>query len=215
MWTGALHDALTEAGVSCGLAEIRSHLRSGFPWHTPDVEHHDLKSPEAWWARTLPLLEKAAIALGMDKERSSEVALAAKANYLRIETWELAAGVIPILADLHRSGWRSVIISNHVPELPDIVEGLSLSEHFEYVFCSAALGVEKPHAAFFAHVLASLPQNADIWVIGDSVEADIKGASAAGLGSILIGASHPMATHCVASVGDVPNVLRLSKFADR
>jgi putative hydrolase of the HAD superfamily len=42
MWSGALYDALIDIGVSCDREDIRPHLRSGFPWHEPNVEHYEL-----------------------------------------------------------------------------------------------------------------------------------------------------------------------------
>jgi ribonucleotide monophosphatase NagD (HAD superfamily) len=44
-------------------------------------------------------------------------------------------------------------------------------------------------------------------VIGDSVEADVKGAYGVGLRSILIGGSHRFADRSVATVAEVPEVL--------
>ena len=42
-------------------------------------------------------------------------------------------------------GYRMIILSNHVPELPQIVCDLGLTDAFEAVLGSAQTAVEKPH----------------------------------------------------------------------
>lgn len=49
--------------------------------------------------------------------------------------------------------WRQLILSNHVPELVAIVEGLGIDCYFETVLRSGVTGYEKPHPASFAGAL--------------------------------------------------------------
>ena len=81
----------------------------------------------------------------------------------------------------------SIIVSNHVWRLPEIIRGLGASSRFEGVITSARVGVRKPHPGIFeaALRLAGTPVDATIYV-GDSVKHDVQGARGVGMGSILI-----------------------------
>jgi len=68
-------------------------------------------------------------------------------------------------------------LSNHVPELGSLVETLGLSRLLSAVYCSALIGVEKPHPKAFEAVFADHPEARAGWMIGDSWRADVQGAS--------------------------------------
>ena len=93
---------------------------------------------------------------------------------------------MPALKQLQDVGWTHVILSNHVPELPDIVTTLGLSPYITRIFTSALLGYEKPHPQAFRYVLDELHNPAVVWMIGDNPEADIAGAEASGIPAILV-----------------------------
>lgn len=62
-----------------------------------------------------------------------------------------------------------------------------LSDSFKAVVVSADLGVAKPDASVFKHVLRQLGANNDYSVmVGDSISKDVDGALAAGLGAVWI-----------------------------
>jgi putative hydrolase of the HAD superfamily len=135
-----------------------------------------------------------------------------RSAYLRPDSWQLFDDALPCLQALRSTGWRHVILSNHVPELPDIIESLGLAPFIDKVFNSAQTGFEKPHADAFAMVLSSIDnatrENANrIWMIGDSVTADIAGAQAAGLRTVLVRSQHPSADHCCQTLAEIPALL--------
>ena len=68
------------------------------------------------------------------------------------------------------------MLSNHVPELGQIVSGLGLDRHIETVLCSAVTGYEKPHQEAFAAALGLRGDGEPVWMVGDNPEADVEGA---------------------------------------
>ena len=80
----------------------------------------------------------------------------------------------------------NVILSNHVPELPDIVRKLGFSNVIDKCFTSALIGYEKPNLMAFQYVLDDLNYPDICVMVGDNIKADIEGASAAGLIPILL-----------------------------
>ena len=61
MWGGCLVEVLDEhePGHALCADDFRPSLREGFPWHTPDVAHPELDSPDLWWAPVEALLARA------------------------------------------------------------------------------------------------------------------------------------------------------------
>lgn len=74
---------------------------------------------------------------------------------------------------------------NVVSQIPRL-EHAGLLPYFREVFVSEAVGVGKPHKAYFDHVAAHIPDFSpeEAIVIGDSPSSDIQGAVNAGLRSI-------------------------------
>ena len=210
MWSGALLDALVgyDPHGAWSIDQLRPHLTQGFPWHEPEKEHFEIVDAGSWWTVPLAIFVRASVAAGVPADAAEEVAREARANYISLEKWRLIDGAIEVLSEVRRAGWDSMIVSNHVPELPQIVDGFALGPHVSQVFCSASVGVEKPHPKFFDHVLSNIPRADSVRVIGDSVSADIAGARSAGLPSILIGGESPFASVAVARLRDVPEALR-------
>ena len=140
---------------------LGAQLRRGFPWHTPEVPHPELSSPDLWWDALLPVFVRA------------------------------------VLRDLSSRGWPHLILSNHVPELPEILHALGLDEHLLQVFNSAESGFEKPHPWAFDGVLETVACAEAAWVVGDNLRVDVWGAEAVGLPAILVrGSRRGTHHHC-------------------
>lgn len=209
MWTGAFRDAilLHLPQMRISLDSLRPYLHSGFPWHTPDVQHRHIATAQAWWDELNPVFARALTGLGICSDKSRSIVESVRSEYLRRDAWQVMDGAEEALRTLSRAGWKHAIVSNHVPELPSLVAELGLASHFERIFCSAQVGVEKPNPAFLQHVLASLGCSGAAWIIGDSVEIDIAAARAARLPSILIGSRDPLANRCASSRGEVAEIV--------
>jgi putative hydrolase of the HAD superfamily len=156
-WSGTLAVVLLERQPDCAITprDIAPFLRQGFPWHTPDVGHPHLTSPELWWAPIEQLLASACVSLGIPAATATEAARQARQRYLDTAGWVVYDDVAPALATLAEAGWRHAIVSNHVPELPSLVSALGLALYFDHVLTSAAAGYEKPHPAIYRAALAA------------------------------------------------------------
>jgi putative hydrolase of the HAD superfamily len=99
-------------------------------------------------------------------------------------------------------GWRHAIITNHMPELPGIVKALGLSPYIEFCVDSALTGYEKPHPQAFRLALTMAGNPEQVWMVGDNMVSDIKGAEAVGIPAILVNEPH-VHTNQVADIRDI------------
>jgi putative hydrolase of the HAD superfamily len=208
-WSILLAEALEaeEPGHGHSADVFRPHLREGFPWHRPDVAHPELCDPEAWWASVRPQLARAYEAAGYAPGRALELADTARRLYVDPEVgWSLFDDTLPTLERLTEEGWTHAILSNHVPELRQIVAGLGLDRVVSFISCSAETGYEKPHPQAFASVLEPL-EPAQAWMVGDNVVADVLGAEALGLPAVLVRRPDPRAARYADSLAGVERFL--------
>lgn len=206
-WSGALAQASATEGVVVDVAALKPYLREGFPWHLPETIRVD-EPAHAWWARLEALfviaLENGA---GMGREAALRAAGRVKEIYCEPSGWEVFADVVPALERLSAAGWRHVILSNHVPELEDLVAALGLAPHFEIIFSSGLTGVEKPHPSAFQMVRGHAGDGVRIVMIGDSWVADVGGATSAGMEAVLVRKAHPEARWFCDGLAGLPDVL--------
>jgi putative hydrolase of the HAD superfamily len=198
---------LREPGHGVTLDAVRPAMQSGFPWHSSEP-HPQLSTSTAWWQLVEGLLARAYEMVGFTTSRALE--LAADAHYLYVDHrvgWQLFEDVVPELGRLNDQGWRHVILSNHVPELRQLVDGLELRPFFDRVICSAETGFEKPHPGAFAAAVEGYEGDGPVWMIGDSYTADIAGAEAAGLNAILVRRPHTDSTHYAPSLSHIAKIL--------
>ena len=183
MWSGALLAALDAACPGHGVTReaLRPGLRDGFPWHRPSVGHSH--TPDGWWEALRPLLAGACVGAGVCSEDAERAAAALRSVYLDPAGWSVYPDVEPAFALL--AGWRHVIVSNHVPELPELVSALGL--RVDAVVTSAVVGWEKPHPEIYRAALSAAGVGvADAWMVGDNPDADVAGAAGAGLRGVLV-----------------------------
>jgi putative hydrolase of the HAD superfamily len=197
-----------EPGFNVTHGQIRPYLQSGFPWHTPERSHPEIDSGDQWWETLLyPIFEQALTGVGVDSCRARSMARQARAVYTDPGRWRLFDDVIPTLDLLSSRGWCHVILSNHVPELRDIVRHLGLGPHIMKVFNSAETGYEKPHPRAFETVLEDLPDPGAVWMIGDNMQADVAGANAAGIPGILVRRYHKSAEYYSERLSHIPLIV--------
>ena len=97
--------------------------------------------------------------------------------------------VLPTLNQLQQMDLKMGIVSNWDTPLPAMVEELGLAPYFEVVVASHDQRVRsaKPDAAIFEYALNAVDVSSEEAVhVGDSFEADIMGAHAAGIRAILL-----------------------------
>jgi HAD superfamily hydrolase (TIGR01549 family) len=92
----------------------------------------------------------------------------------------------PALTRAAEDGWRSVVVSNHVPELEAILAGLELRSFFHAIITSGMVGDEKPHPQMFREALRHTVDGKPVWIIGDNVDADCRPACSLGMNAVLV-----------------------------
>lgn len=188
VWSGALLQALDELEPGHGFArdDIHPRIVSGFPWHYPDRPHPELCRADRWWAHLGAHLAWVFRDLGFSADRAQALVAATRCIYTDATSFRLYAETVAVLEALRDAGWRHVILSNHVPELPNIVHELGILPLFDDVLSSALIGYEKPHPEAFRLGLAAAGDPDEVWMVGDNPVADVQGTEAVGIPAILV-----------------------------
>lgn len=206
MWSGALADLARRFRPELGLGpeDFRPHLQSGFPWH--DWERvRKPQSPDEWWSAMSEVIRRALGNVEGLLERDRDlIASGIRGEYLREKAWKLYPDVLPFFDTSYAASKRHVILSNHVPELEEILRALEIRDYFEEVFNSSLSGIEKPHAEAYGQVLRAYPDAGSFLMIGDSYRADIEGAAAEGIPGVLVRGLNSRASRCCGSLLDLP-----------
>jgi len=191
-WSSCMLDALEPVWPTHGLTvdSLEVHLRTGFPWQDTTIDRTHLTDADAWWAELATVLRTAYLNAGVPEHVVDDAVARVRPRFRDPSTWVVIPEAADALAAFRAAGARQAVLSNHVPELPQIVEALGLSGYFERVFSSAAIGWEKPHPGIFAYALAELGHPTDVWLIGDNPVADVQGATNAGIRAILVEGSY-------------------------
>ena len=188
--------------------DIHPHMGGGrFPWDHSTTAHPGQTADE-WWGALKPMLADVYQKAGVDKEKATELAGMMRSAYLDISQWHTFDDTAPCLSELKEMGWKHYILSNHVPELPELVDQLGISELFEEVSTSAITGYEKPNPDAYLALRRKLPEDATVWMIGDNIKADVLGAEKAGLPAILVRGTDERATHSFETLYEVVEFLK-------
>lgn len=205
-WSGAMLDVLKANGIAKGIVagDLRQHILTGFRWHEPTRRYSPAILADAWWEELLGLFTGAFIAVcQVPQERAVELARQVRMQYLRPDAWRLFDDSRPALERLSERGFRHMLLSNHVPELGQLLSLLRIRGCFEHVINSAETGFEKPHPQAYARVLSLLPEGTEATMIGDNPTADYAGAKAAGLKAILVRRFTPGLTPYFSTLDDL------------
>lgn len=189
LWSACAVEVLDEhePGHAVTVEMVREAFKGGFPWNRHERAHTHLNDAEAWWEAMTPMLVRGMELCGVAVERAHELACAVRVRFVDPAVgWRLFDDVHEALVLTRAAGLRNAIVSNHVPELPQIASALGLDEHVERVFTSAATGYEKPHPEMFRIALRELGEPAARWMVGDNPVADVAGAEALGVPALQV-----------------------------
>jgi putative hydrolase of the HAD superfamily len=185
-------EEVAAAAMGAEIAYYRAHLHEGRDAASLD----DLRRRAAEAMRP---------ALGGAEVDGTALTLALLAS-LRFRAYPDAA---PALRELRVRGVRLVVVSNWDASLHERLEETGLAALVDGAVASAELGHAKPARAIFEHALAlaGAPPEAALHA-GDSVEADVEGALAAGLRAVLVArdgrAEPPEGVPVVRSLAELP-----------
>jgi len=187
MWTRILYDLLQENGqTEIGFEEVKLHMGRGCSWHSPQTSHETFFKGVLWWTYMTGYFTKICCEMGVDKELSQQIAEQFHIKYLNLSNWHLFDDTIGCLEKAIVSGYTNFIVSNHVPELPELVRGLGIEKYFVKIINSADVGYEKPNPEIFKAALRGLDDTKAVTMIGDNITADVAGALNMGLKAILV-----------------------------
>lgn len=136
------------------------------------------------------------------------------------DAWQLYADTEETLRQLRRRGVSLGIISNFDSRLFGILEGMGIAPLFDTVVISTRAGAAKPAREIFLQALSALGVRAEEALhVGDSYDADVVGARAAGLVPVLID-RHPVRAPSrygltIRSLAELPAVLDTRSSAFR
>lgn len=104
------------------------------------------------------------------------------------QAWRVPADAPAVFAELARRGLRLGLASNYDSRLESVLAGRpELTPLAGHVVISSRVGVRKPGAGFFRHVVESAGYRPDeVLLVGDDYENDYLGARAAGLRAVLL-----------------------------
>jgi putative hydrolase of the HAD superfamily len=186
-WTKTMHDLFHKNGYTQYTEEgIGPYFKVGLPWHRYEEAHEDYFTSADWWGHVTKVIRDKIIALGIDFPEADILAKQYREAYLDPSKWHLYEDTMATLIESKKRGHTNVILSNHVPELQELVSMLGLDDHVDQVFNSALIGYEKPNPALYRKVLDSLGTDSEIYMIGDSYKADVLGAQNVGINAIWV-----------------------------
>jgi len=208
MWSGALA-SLANRFDPVNIYTIDAFqpaLQSGFPWHSPDIKYGQ-RTPDQWWSDIQPVFHNSFLLAGVSPKLALQLSRSVRYEYTKREHWNVYDDVHDALSYFASEGWRQCILSNHIPELANLVSDLGLDKYFERVFSSANIGYEKPHLGFYEYAISRLPECEKFWMVGDNYKADISGAEAANVPAVLVRNSHHLARLQCDSLKDLSKII--------
>lgn len=175
-------------GHVLALDEVRPHMEA--VWHFYDMEY--LKDGDFWSSAEgsreiwLDIYRFLCHLTGLVDDVEG-MAKAMFAEYLDADRWFVYDDVKPCLRELKRRRIRLGIVSNWDPSLRNLMRALGLTPYFDEVLSSADVGYRKPDPVFFQIGLERLGvAPASCVHVGDKVEADGDGATAAGIHAVIL-----------------------------
>lgn len=186
-WASVLLEAVHEVDPTGGTSvdELAAVVDKGFPDHGPSGLRF-YPSASAWWSATSTVLRDACRHAGISDSTAARAADAVPQIYYRPRSWYVLPGAVAALRATVRAGLHNVVLSNHAPELPQLVADLGLEPYLWRTLTSAALGVEKPDPEIFRLAQRICAASPDSWMVGDNPNVDVEGARTVGMRALLV-----------------------------
>lgn len=185
-WAAVYLRVLAAHGVHVDEAALRAALDRVFRTPDPSMEG-PFEASEASSFRRLVAFDSRVLAELGHPAQPEAFFRSLEAEFAQTSSWHVFPDVSPALDALRDAGLRLAVISNWSWALPELLHTLELVGHFEAVITSARVGFEKPHRGIFEHALAVMGVTPGEAVhVGDSVRADVGGATGMGIAPVLI-----------------------------
>ncbi len=186
-WAGVYRRGLLECGIEIAEKDLERALfdetRAG-AWWTSDEPFEPTQANS--FARIVGFDTAVLARLGYS-DLPENVFQAIEVVFARRSAWHVFPDVLPALDALRGAGIRLCVISNFVWGGPELIHDLELARHFEALVISARVGFQKPHPGIFRHALELMDVDPGSALhVGDSYNADVRGARAVGINGVLI-----------------------------
>jgi putative hydrolase of the HAD superfamily len=190
-----------------GFDLVSGILQTGFPWHEPQKSFTSITSSHKWWEYVKPKFIEVFVALGYDESEARAKADLVPQQYTKADKWELYSDTIPCLGILQNTNWRSILVTNNIPEFPSIVKHLGLENYFEAVFVSSLTGYNKPNPLILNGFLKTILKNTKMVVVGDREDSDLVLARAIKAQGILVRTKGSVQPLCFDTLIDLADYL--------
>ena len=176
--------AVADAQVQVPEEACSRFLKTACSWYFPEVTYEG-RTGELWWQDLLFKLEKFLTGCSVPVDKIPRISAGFR-QYAVSYPYEAYEDAVSVLRAAQALGFHNYILSNNFPELNSSVCRCGFSPYVQEVLLSSLLGAEKPHGHIFsaARKLAGNPSLAVM--VGDNPAADIAGARAAGLLTVLV-----------------------------
>jgi putative hydrolase of the HAD superfamily len=147
MFSKALYKVLVknDANTEISIDDIKKKQMKGFPWQDHEKEYIHLTDSAAWWQNAENIFTECYKSLGFVEEKAVGFAKQVREELIKIDEFVLYEDTIETLNYFKEKGYDNIILSNHIPELPEIVEGIGLCSYIIDCISSANIGYEKPN----------------------------------------------------------------------
>ena len=143
MWTATIFEILQENGYNkITYDEIELYTKSGFPWYDYEIPHEKFFKDLSWWGYMEKMIESILIKLNIDNSKANKLSKLFKDKYLNIEKWHLFDDTYEVLEQANNNNYKCYILTNHTPEIHDIIKGLKINKFIKKVFNSADIGYD-------------------------------------------------------------------------
>ena len=188
MWTATIYEILQENdynNISYNKIEPFTHI--GFPWYDYEIPHKVFFKDLSWWEYMEKMIKNIFLNLDIKDKEANKFSKLFKDKYLNIEKWHLFGDTYEALTKANKNNFECYILTNHTPEIRDIIKGLEINKFIKKVYNSADIGYEKPHYKIYQALLNDLNDKPENFImIGDNYISDITGARSNGINAILV-----------------------------
>lgn len=187
LWSSSVFKALNETDDKNGVAfkNIRKCMATGFTWHTPENDYTAYKN-ERWWDFMNEHIYKSYLLLGINEETALPATQKVRKIIKKRENFNLYPDTVSTLQELKDRGHKNIILSNNFPDLHEVIEKIGIEQYFDGFVISAVEGYDKPRKELFDIAKFFNKNNEPMYMVGDSIKADIIGGNNAGMITIYV-----------------------------
>jgi putative hydrolase of the HAD superfamily len=188
MISKALHKvfAVNEPHTEISIEQFKKIKIVGIPWQDHEKDYSHLTNKGEWWKLVEGIFEETYKKLSIDRQKARKYAKLAHNELVKADEYKLFGDTIEILDYFQINGWKNIILSNHIPDLPNIVESLQLKKYIYKSISSANVGYEKPNRKIYEFALRCTGNPEKVWMVGDSLVADVIGPKKIGIKGVLV-----------------------------